>query len=128
MTPPGKRIPKPTKVSQSTQQWLGQGTKLQQQFQPTTSHSPSTCTTQGSVPPSLHHSPLGCPTSLPGLQHIGRPGSLREICGSRNSNYNGVSRHPLGLTPKGNLSQTILPPGIQPSPRKPKENCTPKST
>jgi hypothetical protein len=46
---------------------------------------PSTFTTKGSVPPSLHHNPSGCPTSLLVLQH--RPDKNSKSCGSRNSNY-----------------------------------------
>jgi hypothetical protein len=57
----------------------------------------SSCITQGSVPPSLHHNPSSCPTSLPGLKH--RLARKSQSYGSRNSNCNnGFSRHPASLT------------------------------
>jgi hypothetical protein len=91
-------------------------------LQPTVSHSPSACTTQGSVPPSLHRGPSGCTTTLPGLQHRptrksqsivapGVPASLRGLQVPSRPH----TREPI---------PTLLPPGLQPSPRQPKEKCT----
>jgi len=51
--------------------------------------SPTTCTTQGSVPPSLHHSPSSCTTYFLGIYY--RLRNRSSICGSRNSTcQNGV--------------------------------------
>jgi hypothetical protein len=46
---------------------------------------PAMCTTQGSIPPSLHHIPSICTTTLPSLQHISKRKCPR--CVSRNFNY-----------------------------------------
>jgi hypothetical protein len=57
----------------------------------------SSCTAQGSVPPSLHHNPSSCPTSLLGLKHMLARKS--HSYGSMKSSYNnGVYKHPPSLT------------------------------
>jgi hypothetical protein len=107
MTPPGKRLLSQLRSNHNIKQHRLRHT-LQQQFPTHNLSFPTTCPTQGNVPPSLLNSPSGCPTSLLGLQQQADQ-EVSELCSTWNTRFLKELQHPLAHT-WGKLFPTTLSP------------------
>jgi hypothetical protein len=99
MNPPGKRIPKPTKVSKSAQTMARPRYQTLNNFNLQPLIPPQPAQPKEVYPLLCTKIPRAIPLPFQGSS-IGRPGSLIIVALGTTTTYNGVSRHPLGLTPR----------------------------